>query len=422
MNLRLLLVLALTPVLAFQSVAQTPGQAVRATMGTTGVNPKLLDLPSLTFPNTGLSILDSDGTHKLTLSTGSNLTANRTLTINTGDSGRTLTLSSSVALNQDLLSSSSPQFANIGVSGAVVAATFEGDGSALTGVPVAVGSISGLGAGVATFLATPSSANLDSAVTGNTGSGALVFGTQPTITFSNTGLTVLDTNASHTLSIVPGSNITSNRTLTFTTDDADRTITLTGNATLNQNVDTLASPTFDHIQASSYTGDHIGDGSALTALNADSVSSGTLAAARGGTGVSNSANLTVSAATTLNRQSSTGLPVEFCIALSDETTAITTGNAKVTFRAPYAFTVTSVRSSLTTASSSGLPTVDINESGSAILSTKISIDVSEKTSTTAVTPPVISDSAIADDAEITFDIDIAGTGATGMKVWILGYR
>lgn len=46
----------------------------------------------------------------------------------------------------------------------------------------AVGSITGLGTGVATFLATPSSANLISAVTDETGSGALVFGTTPTLT------------------------------------------------------------------------------------------------------------------------------------------------------------------------------------------------------------------------------------------------
>ena len=46
---------------------------------------------------------------------------------------------------------------------------------------VAVGNISGLGTGVATWLATPSSANLASAVTDETGSGSLVFGTSPTI-------------------------------------------------------------------------------------------------------------------------------------------------------------------------------------------------------------------------------------------------
>jgi len=55
-----------------------------------------------------------------------------------------------------------------------------------TGLPVSTG-ISGLGAGVATFLATPSSANLAAAVTGETGSGALVFATSPTLTTPNLG-------------------------------------------------------------------------------------------------------------------------------------------------------------------------------------------------------------------------------------------
>lgn len=49
-----------------------------------------------------------------------------------------------------------------------------------TGLPIATG-VSGLGAGVATFLATPSSANLAAAVTGETGTGALVFATTPTL-------------------------------------------------------------------------------------------------------------------------------------------------------------------------------------------------------------------------------------------------
>ena len=50
----------------------------------------------------------------------------------------------------------------------------------LTGLPISTG-VSGLGAGVATFLGTPSSANLASAVTDETGSGALVFANSPTL-------------------------------------------------------------------------------------------------------------------------------------------------------------------------------------------------------------------------------------------------
>ncbi|MCH7959622.1 MAG: hypothetical protein IID08_05805, partial [Candidatus Hydrogenedentes bacterium] len=107
------------------------------------------------------------------------------------------------------------------------------------------------------------------------------------------------------------------------------------------------------------------------------------------------------------------------LALSDQTSAITTGTAKVTWRVPYAMTVNEVRAFVNTASSSGLPTFDINEGGVSILSTKLTIDASEKTSTTAATAAVISDSVLADDAEITFDIDVAGTGATGAMVTLI---
>lgn len=55
-----------------------------------------------------------------------------------------------------------------------------------TGLPISTG-VSGLGTGVATFLATPSSANLASAVTNETGSGALVFATSPALTTPNLG-------------------------------------------------------------------------------------------------------------------------------------------------------------------------------------------------------------------------------------------
>ena len=113
----------------------------------------------------------------------------------------------------------------------------------------------------------------------------------------------------------------------------------------------------------------------------------------------------------------------FIIACSDETTALTTGTAKATFRMPYAFTLTAVRASVTTAPTGSVLTVDINEGGTSILSTKLTIDATEKTSTTAATAAVISDTSLADDAEITIDID--GVGSTvagaGLKVTLIGY-
>ena len=112
------------------------------------------------------------------------------------------------------------------------------------------------------------------------------------------------------------------------------------------------------------------------------------------------------------------------LAASDETTALTTGTSKVTFRMPYAFALSAVRASLTTAQTSGsLLTIDINDSGTTILSTKLTIDNTEKTSTTAATPPVISDTSLDDDTEITIDIDQIGDGtAKGLKVTLIGTR
>lgn len=73
-----------------------------------------------------------------------------------------------------------------------------------------------------------------------------------------------------------------------------------------------------------------------------------------------------------------------------------------------------------TAGVTGTCTIDINEAGTTILSTKITIDTTEKSSETAATPPVVSDDSIAADAIISFDIDgiHSGTAAKGLKVWV----
>ena len=112
------------------------------------------------------------------------------------------------------------------------------------------------------------------------------------------------------------------------------------------------------------------------------------------------------------------------LACSDETTALTVGTGKVTFRCPFAFYVTGVSASVTTAPVGSTIICDINEAGSTILSTKLSIDASEKTSTSAASAAVISDANIAADAEITVDIDQIGssTAGAGLKVKLDGYR
>lgn len=112
------------------------------------------------------------------------------------------------------------------------------------------------------------------------------------------------------------------------------------------------------------------------------------------------------------------------VACSDTTSDLATGTAVATFRMPFAMTLTGVRCSVSTAPTDATLQVDINESGTSILSTVLSIDATEKTSTTAATAPVISDSSLADDAEMTIDIDQVGStvAGVGLVVTLIGTR
>jgi hypothetical protein len=95
-----------------------------------------------------------------------------------------------------------------------------------TGLPISTG-VSGLGSGVATFLATPSSTNLAAAVTGETGTGALVFATSPTLVTPALGTpsALVGTNITGTAAGLTAGNVTTNANLTGA-------VTSTGNATV----------------------------------------------------------------------------------------------------------------------------------------------------------------------------------------------
>lgn len=115
------------------------------------------------------------------------------------------------------------------------------------------------------------------------------------------------------------------------------------------------------------------------------------------------------------------------IACGDETTAIAATGQKISFRMPYAMTLNAgsagITGSLVTAGTGvNLLTVDINESGSTILSTKLTFDATETTTTTAATPVVISDLALAADSIITIDVDQLDSGgvAAGLKISLIG--
>lgn len=108
-----------------------------------------------------------------------------------------------------------------------------------TGLPVATG-ISGLGTGIATFLATPSSANLRGAVTDETGTGALVFASTPTLVTPILGVaTATSVNkvaitapaTSATLTVADGKTLTANSSLTLAGADS-KTLTVSNSLAL----------------------------------------------------------------------------------------------------------------------------------------------------------------------------------------------
>lgn len=109
------------------------------------------------------------------------------------------------------------------------------------------------------------------------------------------------------------------------------------------------------------------------------------------------------------------------LALSDMTSDLVVGTGVAYFRAPFAFTITGVRASVFTAPTGSALQVDINKNGSTIMTTEVTIDATEKTSTTAAVPAVFNDTTIANDDEISFDITQIGSTIAGagliMKIY-----
>ena len=116
--------------------------------------------------------------------------------------------------------------------------------------------------------------------------------------------------------------------------------------------------------------------------------------------------------------------LSFIVSLTSETGDLTVADNLAQIRLPFAFTLTEVRAFVNTAPVGAALTFDITEAGSTILSTLITIDVTEKTSESAAVPPVISDASLADDAIIGFNCDVIGssTAGAGAKIMLIGYE
>lgn len=117
--------------------------------------------------------------------------------------------------------------------------------------------------------------------------------------------------------------------------------------------------------------------------------------------------------------------ISLIIPCSTETDNLTVGTSKITFRMPFAMTLTDIRANVNTAPTGANLIADVNASGSTIMTTnKLLIVTSEKTTTTASTLPTLTTTSLADDEEITVDVDQIGStvAGKGLKVTLIGYR
>jgi hypothetical protein len=111
-------------------------------------------------------------------------------------------------------------------------------------------------------------------------------------------------------------------------------------------------------------------------------------------------------------------------ALSDETTALTTGT-KITWYPPYAVTLTAVYTSVTTAPTDATLITDIHLNGTTIMTTnKIQIETTEFHSSDAATQPTLTTTAVAqfDKVEIIIDQIGSSVAGAGLKCYILWTR
>lgn len=117
----------------------------------------------------------------------------------------------------------------------------------------------------------------------------------------------------------------------------------------------------------------------------------------------------------------TGAVVVNCfvnVALSDMTTDITTGTAKAAWFAPEPGNLVSAFIGLHDPSSSGVVTVDMNDSGGSVFTTPPSIDATESTSITGTAAVLDGTISFVRGDKFTFDIDAAGTDAKGLQICI----
>ena len=264
------------------------------------------------------------------------------------------------------------------------------------------------------FAAT-TSLQLLNTISDETGTGALVFATSPTFVtpILGTPTSGVATNLTGTASGLTAGAVTTNANLTGEITSVGNTASL-GSFTV-ASLNTAISDASVATGGGTATGSNTGDQTNITG------SAGTVTSIGDLTGHITSTNratllgsFTIAQLNTALSDAKLGEEIIIGIAFGDETTAITTGTAKATFHMPdFATTLTDVAVGLTTAGTGSVITVDLNEAGVSVLSTKVTVDATEKHSSDATTAPVISDSALAANALMSVDLDAVDSGGVG---------
>lgn len=116
--------------------------------------------------------------------------------------------------------------------------------------------------------------------------------------------------------------------------------------------------------------------------------------------------------------------VTFIMACSDQTSDIVAANGVFTFRVPHGVLWTDARASLKEASTAGDVQVDVTAAGDSLFIEPLTIDEGDKTSLDSASPFEFDPDMleIADDVEVSVDIQINGADAVGLVVTLIGQR
>jgi hypothetical protein len=284
---------------------------------------------------------------------------------------------------------------------------------------------------LAQFAAT-TSAQLAGVISDETGSGALVFATSPTLvtpalgtpasgTLTNCTFPTLNQNTTGSAATVTGLTVTAGKTLTVS-----NTLTLSGTDSSTLAIGTggtLGTAAFKSTGTTSGTIPELGTGGNLS-VSTFTINNGSNTGTFSGSGLTGNRayalpNLDGNLAFT-SRTDGRALEV-IGIACSDQTTVLTTGQ-KIAFDMPFAMTLTRVYGSLTTAPTVSACTVDIEDEGTSILNAVLSFGTTANNAETSTFAAAASTYALSKGDLLSIDIDSVGSSNAGLVIFLEGYR